>query len=198
MLYLRHQLIFVSLWVFSFVLLSAPPVQPSESEVPCLFLLSTRELFPTHEPHQVTVIVENCGEEYLVLLPNFIPDAGGTSNEPRTKISFAIRDEEGRLVELVGVWEEAKLKMPDPTDFLILAPGHFYGLNVQLDEGAFAHDFRQAGSVRITVRLRSTARSWLSERKISGRLEAEDIPYDLRHVFEGEVESAGLEMRVRD
>lgn len=168
----------------------ATPVQPHDGSPLILRLEQT----PTTRPGglSVRVTIENAGQTPALIAPLFFPaDARGKlTRSPENLLVFDVRDSAGRPAKLAaspGRWNQFDPVWTTERDLLELEPGRFYGANIDLEAGLFAHRMPARGEYRIRAVFTSNARDWL--RRLE-ELRRRKLPgAELARIFQGQLES---------
>ncbi len=121
-------------------------------------------LAPDENAPSVVLTIENCGSTYVVISPTLLPAEGTGGPDPWTRISLVVRDQAGQLLPRIGALNDFRLRHPQPHDYLILAPAHFYGQRISLVEGPFSRSLTGERHLRIEATVESSARSWLLQK----------------------------------
>lgn len=168
------------------------------SQEPCLGL----RLIPveTTQGNQADLEVSllNCGNGYLVIFPRFMSVPSPSVNDwAWARLSFEVRDRSGMKLPFAAEYsEEYTVRLPQPEDLLILPPGFFFGMEVSLRKGRFAHRFNEPGPYTVRAVYTSEMRSFLLQRIGDGKLDKGKIRFDIERVFQGTVTSDTIEINL--
>ena len=165
----------------------------AEAQTPGLALRLTMagRAFKMSEHITARIMIENAGVAYVVLHPHLLFDIPCPSMGPFPVINLEVRDSSGRVVahqhRLTSDGE--RVVTPQPASFLIMAPGFFYGADIDLSAGQFSFRPPHPGKYTLRLSLCTSARSWLLRRLSDRQVDKAEVQFDLERVAEGQIAS---------
>jgi hypothetical protein len=135
--------------------------QPSGGD--CKVRLESRPVSQAHDI-AVDVALVNVGTSLCVVFPHWFATDRGATVVPRGWLRIEVTGPTGRLsAAATGVpIEDDRLRVPSVSDFLILAPGQFWGMRVDLSRGAWAVAWPKVnGQFTIAARVEIAGQDWL-------------------------------------
>jgi hypothetical protein len=143
------------------------------SQNECEVRLDARPVAEADEPaarRTIDVAIVNVGTSYCVLFPRWFPEDRGNTVVPRGWLRIEVVSRDGRALPAAPTAhgpEDERLREPSVRDFLVLGPGHLWGMRVNLSEGPWAVVWPLSGGtfiVRATTQI--SGQDWLRERKL--------------------------------
>jgi len=162
-----------------------------------LSVQSPKSPFKAGEAVEVVVNLENAGNGSEVVYPLFMPAGGEEQWWPDLFLDFTITTKDGQVLPFAPTAQSAaKRARPLFSDFLRLFPHHAFGVVVNLSDSHFAHKWAGPGRYGISVRCRSSARTWLEGELKAGRLKL-DRAFGPERVFNGTLQAPTIEIEVQ-
>jgi hypothetical protein len=161
-----------------------------------LFLSTTKKELSASEPVEVVLSIENHDETYWAFFPVFAPEGQSPEDHPLAELSFLVVHESGDRIPWSGQYES--LREPPPLcSAEILMPLAFCGSHIDLTEGKFSYALRKPGLYKIKARLRLYQTPWVKNRLQLLKVDPAELPYDLRRIFDGVLESNEVEIKLQ-
>jgi hypothetical protein len=110
----------------------------------------------------------NVGSTFCVMYPHWEPTDRGATVLPRGWLALKVSDETGHELQKRPLPKsqhyEGRLREPAARDFLILQPGHMWGIRLDLASPPWGYKFVRPGEYTVTASLVIGGQDWLKAR----------------------------------